>query len=257
MIPVVAFDTETTGVDPETARIVSAAVVALRPDGTESARRTWLINPGIPIPEEAAAIHGITTERARAQGLPPGPAILEIAEMVERASERGLPLVVYNAPYDLTLLDREIRRHEVGIVGDIDGVGGLWWEPRPVLDPYVIDKHLDRYRKGKRTLEAVAAHHGVEFEGSAHGAYADAITSGRLMQRMMFPVKHPLAGENVLARSAGALAAVHDAQVEWKREQSASLEEHFAREHFANPYENSEPPTVDGSWPYSIPGGDS
>lgn len=252
MIPVVAFDTETTGVDVETDRIVEAAVVVLRPDGTESARRTWLINPGIPIPEEAAAVHGITTERVRAEGLDPAVAIAEIAEMVERASNRGLPLVVYNAPFDLTLLDREIRRHECSpFVGDIGGNDlGIWWEPRPVLDPLVLDKQIDRYRKGKRTLEAVAAHYGVEFEGSAHGAYADAITSGRVMQRMTFHVKHPLAGQNVLAASAGALSAVHDSQIGWKREQSAGLEAHFARQYYSNPYEHGEPPTVDGSWPY-------
>ena len=58
-----AFDTETTGTDPETARIVSAACL-WRGGASEAADEEWLVNPGVPIPAEATAIHGITDEMA-------------------------------------------------------------------------------------------------------------------------------------------------------------------------------------------------
>ena len=64
----------------------------------------------------------------------------------------GIPVVVYNAPYDLSLLDRECRRNGLE---PIDA-------PGPVIDPLVIDKAVDSYRKGKRTLEVAAAHYRVD-----------------------------------------------------------------------------------------------
>lgn len=66
--PLLAFDLETTGTDVETDRIVTAAVVRLEADGSVSRERTWLLDPGVAIPEQASAIHGISTERARAHG---------------------------------------------------------------------------------------------------------------------------------------------------------------------------------------------
>ena len=41
-----------------------------------------------------------------------------------------------------------------------------------VIDPFVIDKHIDPYRKGKRTLTAVCEHHGVK-QTDAHDATGD------------------------------------------------------------------------------------
>ena len=55
----VFFDTETTGVDASNDRIIEISLLKLFPDGKEEIK-TFLINPGIPIPEEATAIHGIT-----------------------------------------------------------------------------------------------------------------------------------------------------------------------------------------------------
>lgn len=71
--PLLAFDLETTGTDVETDRIVTAAVVRLEADGSVSAELTWLLDPGVAIPEQASAIHGISTERAREHGLLPRP----------------------------------------------------------------------------------------------------------------------------------------------------------------------------------------
>lgn len=58
------FDLETTGVDVTSARIVTAFVGVLSVDGTLISSRSWLADPGVEIPAGAAAIHGITTERA-------------------------------------------------------------------------------------------------------------------------------------------------------------------------------------------------
>ena len=74
----VAFDLETTGVDVETARIVTAAVVRIDVAARTSHPTEWLVDPGIEIPAEASAIHGVTTERARAEGVDPRVAVAEI-----------------------------------------------------------------------------------------------------------------------------------------------------------------------------------
>ncbi|MFM9597389.1 hypothetical protein ACKI1O_49625, partial [Streptomyces scabiei] len=64
------FDLETTGVDVVHDRIVTAHVGVLDADGHVIDARDWLADPGVPIPAGAAAIHGVTAERARAEGAP-------------------------------------------------------------------------------------------------------------------------------------------------------------------------------------------
>src|SRR5690606_9732845 len=137
------FDLETTGVDVDSSRIVSACVAVLDEGGQLVARWDWLADPGVEIPEGAAAVHGITTERARAEGAPARTVVTEVAQTLRVLFATGVPVVVYNAPYDLSLLDRECRRHGIE---PLDA-------PGPIIDPLVIDKAVDRYRKGKRTLE--------------------------------------------------------------------------------------------------------
>src|SRR5690606_31008051 len=106
----------------------------------------WLADPGVEIPAGATAVHGITTERARAEGLPARQVVAEIILCLETMFARGLAVTIYNAPYDLTLLHREALRH---------GIAPLV-EPTPVIDPLVLDKSVDKYRAGKRTLAAAA-----------------------------------------------------------------------------------------------------
>ena len=167
------FDLETTGVDVETARIVSACVAVLEPDGSVVGRWDWLADPGIEIPEGASAVHGITTERARALGRPAADVVGEITQTLRVLTGVGIPLVVYNAPYDLSLLDRECRRHGRTPLAP----------PSPVIDPLVLDKAVDRYRKGKRTLEVTAERYGVTLD-DAHDAGSDAIAAGRVAQSL-------------------------------------------------------------------------
>lgn len=161
-----SFDLETTGSDPETARIVTAACIEVGSHGVLN-RQKWLVNPGIPIPAEATAIHGITDEIA-ATGFTPGEALSAIEATIMDASLRGLPLVIMCAGYDLTVKAREQER-----LGRGAGFG-------MVLDPLVIDRACDPYRKGKRTLTALAAHYGVT-QGEAHSADGDALTAARII----------------------------------------------------------------------------
>ena len=165
-----AFDTETTSADPESARIVTACV-AFVGGGLAPQRRTWLADPGVEIPEEAAAIHGVTTEHAREHGRPAVQVVAEVCQSLVEAWSLGLPVVVFNAAYDLTVVDREVRRRGIS--------DGFSVEGRAVVDPFVIDREVDKYRKGKRTLTAMCAHYGVALDG-AHDAAADAIGAARV-----------------------------------------------------------------------------
>ena len=59
--PLVVFDIESTGVNARQDRIIELAAVKVMPDGSE-VEKDWLLNPGVPIPPETTAIHGITDE---------------------------------------------------------------------------------------------------------------------------------------------------------------------------------------------------
>lgn len=170
--PMVAFDLETTSAEPDTARIVSAAVLSITPHTGRNGicNRTWLIDPGCDIPAEATAVHGITTDHARTHGANPQVAVYEIEQALQSAWVENTPVVIFNAPFDLTVLDRELRRHNNGI--GIDGHG-------LVVDPLVLDKHVDRYRKGSRKLVDTCAHYGIVLD-DAHTAAADALAAARL-----------------------------------------------------------------------------
>ena len=119
------FDLETTGIDVETARIVTAHVGLIDMTGRSIVEGAWLADPGVPIPEQASAVHGISTERAQAEGRPAGEVVAEIVLAIEAVFARGIPLVIYNAPYDLTLLDREAKRHGIASpVSSLEHEGG-------------------------------------------------------------------------------------------------------------------------------------
>lgn len=201
----VSFDTETTGTDPETARIVTAAVVTCDPLSGSVHTDQWLLNPGLAIPAEATAVHGITTDMAREDGRDPAEALREIVDALSIAWRAGCPVVVYNAPYDFTVLDREMRRH----TGE-----GIW--TGIVVDPLVLDKHFDRYRRGSRKLIATAAWYGVRLsEEEAHGAAADALAAARLAWKL---------AESFPELAEIPLPHLHARQAAWCGEQKASFE---------------------------------
>lgn len=163
----VGFDLETTGTEPAQARIVTAALVEAKA-GEVLSRRRWLADPGVPIPAEAAAIHGISTEQAAAGGRPAAEVADEVAAALVEHWRQGVPVVVFNAPFDLTLLDAELARHALPSLAD-----RLGRPPGPVIDPLTCDRTLDKYRRGQRTLRAACTVYGVTLE-SAHEAGSDA-----------------------------------------------------------------------------------
>jgi DNA polymerase-3 subunit epsilon len=201
-----AFDLETTGKDPRTARIVTAAAITI--DGTtgEKLAAEWLADPGCEIPAETTAIHGITTEHARDHGQPSHVVVDAVTRTIREAWALGIPVVGHNVGYDLSVVEFENLRHWPGG----EGLGPLG----PVLCTHVIDGHVS-YRKGKRTLTVTAAHYGVELsEQDAHGASADALASARILWKIA----------TIMART---LPELFDDQISWHRDRAESLAKYF------------------------------
>ncbi|MBB4735549.1 DNA polymerase-3 subunit epsilon [Micrococcus cohnii] len=201
------FDLETTGRDPSQARIVTATIVMVDAAGRAASSAEWLVDPGVPIPDEAAQVHGVSTERARAEGVPAAEGVVQVLETLRDLFSARIPVIAYNAVYDFTVMDREARRH---------GLEPL--RPDRVIDPFVLDKQTDRFRKGKRTLSAVAEHFGVSLE-NAHTSAADALAG--------IHVADALARQHEKLRLDP--ARLHEQQVAWKAEQSASFQEYLRR----------------------------
>ena len=222
-----AVDTETTGPNPNLDRVVTATAARLH-NGLNGAD-DWLINPGVHISDGAAAIHGVSNERAQAEGQEPAEALAGIATRLQYAIEAGIPLVLFNAAFDLTLLDREFTRH--GVTCPLDQA--------LVIDGHVIDKALDKYRKGKRTLTAVCEHYGVRLDG-AHDATEDALAAARVAWALAERFPDELQVD---------LRQLHARQVAWRAEQAASLQSYFRRQ-------GEKDAVVDGGWPIqAVPSG--
>ncbi len=218
------FDLETTGVDVARDRIVTAHVGVIDADGHVVDARDWLADPGVAIPAGATAIHGITTAHARAHGRPASDVVTEVVDALAGLFAAGLPVVAYNAPYDFSLLRHEALRHGVPALAD----------PGPIIDPLVVDKRYDRYRRGKRTLSVVAAHYAVRLDG-AHEASADAVAAGRVAQAI---------ADRYAAWLPPTLDELHTRQIGWARSQAESLTEYFVRIGRLDPDD-----VVDGRWP--------
>jgi DNA polymerase III subunit epsilon len=202
------FDFETTGVDRFNDVPVSYALVTVV-GGEVVSTAAGLVDPGREIPAGATRVHGISTERARDEGMPLPEAIEMVAGTVLDASRRGVPLVGMKLDYDLTILDTQsARAGGPGLL--VRGWAG------PVLDAVVLDRHLDRYRKGRRTLGALCEFYGVDIE-HAHDAAADAIASIKVLLALTARYKE--------IREADP-ASLHAHQVDWHREWAESFDEY-------------------------------
>jgi DNA polymerase III subunit epsilon len=221
-----AFDIETTGTDPESARIVAAAV-SLVGGARASEHLSWLVDPGVEIPASATYVHGVTTARARAEGRIAEEAIEEITATLAGQLQQGVPIVAFNARFDLTILDREARRH--GPRPLLDRVGGA--DGMIVVDPHVLDKQFDPRRYGKRTLSAVCEHYRVTLD-EAHTATADALAAARVACRL---------GATVAELGETDIQVLHRQQINWAIEQAESLEKYLRRQ--------GRHKRVEGVWP--------
>lgn len=179
------FDTETTGVDVFEDRVVQCYIGRFDSAGNLTERWEWLIDPGIDVPEEASNVHGFTTEHLREHGLAADHALREIIGVFSRHMD--IPWVAYNLNFDLSILDAEFKRH---------GFDDLWGEMVAqnvrLFDPLVIDRAQDKYRKGKRTLEAVAGHYGVPFDPElAHEAGYDVAVTAQVLLKVTGKYGYP------------------------------------------------------------------
>lgn len=207
--PWCGFDVESTGVNPEADRIVTAAVVTYD-GGWPAGATTWLADPGVPVPAETTAIHGYTTEAARESGRPPSEVVEEVVTDLVAAVRAGHPLVAMNAQFDFTMLDRECVRY---------GLRSLFDLVTPyVLDPKVLDKRVDRYRRGGRRLVDLCATYGV-VHGGAHEAAADAVAACAVTAAVV---------ERYGWLKRVSLDDLQVQQARWAADQQAGLREHFA-----------------------------
>ena len=160
--PICIIDTETTGVEVELDRIVQVATVRLETDGTTT-MSSHLVNPGVPIPPEATAIHGIDDARVADEQR-----FLDIWPAL-RDRMHGTALCAYNARFDLGILAAECRRHRIS-----------WQPPGRVIDPLVIFR-----RELPHTLEGAMRYYlGLGHEG-AHDALADCLATRKVLREQI------------------------------------------------------------------------
>lgn len=232
------FDTESTGTDVESDRIVSATVAHIV-GGSAPEVVSHLIAVDVDIPAGATEVHGITTEQARANGKPAAEVLEATASFLTELMANNIPIIGMNLAYDFTLLDRELRRHGLPTLD-----GRLGRDLGPIVDIFVIDKALDRYRRGGRKLTDLAATYGVRHDG-AHNATEDALCSARVAYKLFARAQRALDDPQAVyhlyadrkypdqlvrafqALGRMSLSELHAAQRGWYAEQSLSLAQYF------------------------------
>lgn len=150
--PLAFFDLETTGIKIGRDRIVQIGIVRLLVDGTRTSYQT-LVNPGMPIPAEATAVHGITDA-----DVADAPALEDVArEVLDELA--GCDLAGFNClRFDIPFLAEELHRV------------GRDWDSSSLR---VVDVQRIYHRMEPRNLSAALKYYcGREHEG-AHDALAD------------------------------------------------------------------------------------
>lgn len=155
--PLVVFDLEATGTDPQAARIIQVAARRLEPDGEEGTvggTLSRLVNPGVPIPDAVTELTGIA--EADLAGAPAFEAVAdEIGPLIEDADLAGFNVHTY----DLPLLQAEYERIGRRVPGP---------EGREILDVLRLEHTLV-----PRSLEALYRRYTGEPLDGAHDAEAD------------------------------------------------------------------------------------
>ncbi len=207
-----SFDLETTGIDSFQDVPVSYAFVEHRIFNSSSvvARETGIVNPGKPIPPQATAVHGITDDMAK-EGLALGEAVALIRERIRDCWASGGAIVGMNVAYDLTMVEALCEKYDLPTLSSAG--------PGPVLDVYVIDKTLDKWRKGKRTLSDLCIRYGVVID-NAHSADGDAEATLQIYEAM---VKEYSDLANL------ELAKINETLNAWHHEYLSSLSDYFVK----------------------------
>ena len=159
--PIVFFDLETTGVDTATDRIVEISLVKIDVDGTKSVK-TRRINPEMPIPAAATAVHGITDEDVKDE-----PTFRQIARSLAQYIE-GCDFGGFNSNrFDLPVLVEEFMRAGV----DVD------FKRRSYIDVQNIF-----HKKEQRTLVAAYKFYCNKDLVDAHSAEADTMATYEVLE---------------------------------------------------------------------------
>ena len=167
-------DTETTGVDALNDRIIQIVIATADEDGNVIEHWEWFINPDVPVPDEAAEVHGFSNEYLAENGRPAAEVFAEAIGVFREHWK--LIQVQYNMNFDLTFLDAEFKRW-----GIADNFGAGMSEYTRLYDCYVTDRACDKYRKGKRKLLNLADHYGIEYDPeSLHNALADVTLTAKV-----------------------------------------------------------------------------
>lgn len=165
-LDIVAFDTETTGLDPYSIdRVVEVALVVFRLDGEGQVVSTHevshLVDPEMPIPAAVTRLTGLRDEDVRGK-----PKFHEIAAELAETFD-GAVGVAHNVPFDLGFLTHEFAR-----------AGVAWREPIALIDTVDVSmKHFPEARSHK--LGDVTKRMGIRLVG-AHRATNDAEACGRV-----------------------------------------------------------------------------
>lgn len=150
--PIIFFDLETTGTNITADRIVEISVIKVMPDGKEI-ERTRRINPGIPIPAEATAVHHISDA-----DVADCPSFRQIAKSLVEMFE-GSDIAGFNSNrFDVPMLDEELRR--AGIKFDFSR-------------SRFVDVQTIFHKKEQRTLSAAYRFYCDKDLEAAHSANAD------------------------------------------------------------------------------------
>ncbi|HOE36238.1 MAG: 3'-5' exonuclease [Kiritimatiellia bacterium] len=158
--PLVFFDIEATGLNKRTDRIVAIALVRYEPSGTAQ-KISYLLNPGVPIPEDATAIHGITD--ADVEGAP------TFADMAEILLDHfaGADLAGYNIlGYDIQILTEEFARAG---------------HPFPLEGRRILDAQRIFFRNEPRDLAAALRYYCADDHTDSHDALGDVLATIRVL----------------------------------------------------------------------------
>ncbi|MHB8190759.1 MAG: exonuclease domain-containing protein [Ferrimicrobium sp.] len=209
-----AFDLETTGVDPFFDQPVSYALID--DNAGKSTIEHQLVQPEVAISPGAQDKHGITAEQLRAEGIDLATALERIRDRLIAAGSAGIPVVGMNLSFDLTIIDHQLRTH-LGA-----GLTEMGWNG-PIVDAFVLDREFDKYRKGKRTLNDLCHHYGVVLEG-AHDAADDAVASLQVARAVFakYPDLAAVPLDELLARQANWHIARQAGYNEWRISQQMS-----------------------------------
>jgi DNA polymerase-3 subunit epsilon len=168
--PLTILDVETTGLSPKTDRIVQISFSTVTPS-KEVSTHTRLINPEMPIPEAATAIHGISDADVAHE-----PTFQHIAKSLAE-SLRGHDFIGYNFRFDQGMLNAEFERTDV---------------PSPVVDTAVIDPlRLWQHLETRTLSDAVERFYGTKPE-NAHRADVDVDSTARAFVGQLRTKKLPL-----------------------------------------------------------------